>query len=365
MEDVITATFRLLKVLMLCAGVHGSHEYRVALTLHLLLLVWLKQTDHPVWRMLVADPNVINEERGELAFAVLARGLASYPGRSDIDRVRTMFMMTKNQIDLCKDIVEDVYGDDDDEHWKQRVRHESQDYATVLAHFKNVVRQMKAGTWRHYSLDKKITKFTDAAHAREHLVTPSDVNVWYIPRVHDEWVELCISKTVNQTQTRWMEKFTALWPEVRSLDADEVDDDAKHSDPGSTIDLTGEDREYFGDIKQVFGGSPAGVKEKPMRDPAQSRKRGLELASAARLAMSKEKAFEERCVPEQIVNEQMIRGQKQYFIKWLGFPTPSWDIAHQFDDDSAYEDLVADWTERKNAQTQSASKKKSRKKRKR
>ena len=45
----------------------------------------------------------------------------------------------------------------------------------------------------------------------------------------------------------------------------------------------------------------------------------------------------------------MVRGQKQFRIKWIGFNKPSWEIAAVFENDPAFRELVDDHVERTKA----------------
>ncbi len=342
-EEIITASFRLLKVLMLCGGPNGAYEYRVGMTLHLLQMMWLQSVNHPVWKMLQADPNCINEEKGEISFSVLARGLIGNPLRHSIEKVSEMFMMTKEQLKVAADMRVDLVGDDD-EGKKTTIDTKGSDYAAVAAHFKGVVRGMRARTWTHYTLDAKITKFLDAGDGRSKSVPPGAMSVWYHAEVPQAWINLMIAKTVEQTQTRWAEDFASLWPEVKMGDGGE----GKIAIGGGDVDEVVDDEE-----EALFGN--VDVDGQPVRDEAKSvfvplrRGRGRDVSNAARMNAARAAAFENECVPEQIMGEREIRGQKQLRIKWVGFKETTWEKASQFETDTAYADLVGDWKERQDA----------------
>ncbi len=352
MEEIVTASFRLLKVLMLCGGPNGMYEYRVGMTLHLLQMMWLQSVNHPVWQMLQADPNCINEEKGEICFSVLARGLAGNPCRHSVEKISEMFIMTKEQLEVAADMRLDLCGEDDEETRGNRATIDAKgpDYAAVTAHFKGVVRNMRARTWTHYTLDSKITKILDARDGRAKSVSPTDMNVWYHAEVPQAWINLLMAKTVEQTQTRWAADFDSLWPEVKLGGGGEgklaigggaageahAVEDAEEEDLFGNVDLP--DQPVLADLGE------AGSAVVPLK-----RNRGREVRNAARINHAREAAFEENCIPERILGERVIRGQKQYFIKWMGFIEKTWQEADQYDDDEAFSKLVADWKEQEAA----------------
>ena len=55
------------------------------------------------------------------------------------------------------------------------------------------------------------------------------------------------------------------------------------------------------------------------------------------------------CIPQQIMEERVVRNQKQYRIKWVDFPSKkdwSWQKASDFDRDPDFAPLIEDWVAR-------------------
>jgi len=152
MDSIMVAQARLVGVWVTFGKLPNQpdkHEYPTCLTANLDLLWHLKETGHPCWNLLEADPMVCNEEQGELSFSVLARGMLGNPSRLDVEQVSKQYLLTKEQMQLANDMGEDLGCKNltSGKGSKGNVVKET-DINAAAAHFGSVLREFKSGLWR-------------------------------------------------------------------------------------------------------------------------------------------------------------------------------------------------------------------------
>jgi hypothetical protein len=82
----------------------SKSQYQVAQIVNLLQLVSLQQRGSPVFDMITNHPELINEERGEISFAVLARRSTGSAVRQKVEHLSKMYVSTKAGNGDCKQV---------------------------------------------------------------------------------------------------------------------------------------------------------------------------------------------------------------------------------------------------------------------
>jgi hypothetical protein len=133
-----------------------KHDYPTALSTNVKIMEWLSDNDHPARDVLEADVMTENEELGEIAFSVLARGMQGNPTRSDVKQVSKNFILTRERMRIAKDMgveygSEDLMGAVNNKEKKSGNLIRDDDVNAAADHFKFVLRQFKGGQWRPLS----------------------------------------------------------------------------------------------------------------------------------------------------------------------------------------------------------------------
>jgi hypothetical protein len=75
-------------------------SYSRGLGLHLLQLAAWKATDHRVWRLLEAQPSLLDEEPGEVSLSMLARTHHGSTDHASVDRLSQHYVLLRHYMDL-------------------------------------------------------------------------------------------------------------------------------------------------------------------------------------------------------------------------------------------------------------------------
>ena len=92
-EEFINSQIQILRLFCMLDPKPGT-PYQHAQMCNLLQVVSFQLACSPVFDMVSEHPELINEERGELSFAVMARRLAGDPARVDVDKASDMYVAT-------------------------------------------------------------------------------------------------------------------------------------------------------------------------------------------------------------------------------------------------------------------------------
>jgi hypothetical protein len=225
-RDVLTGQANLLRIFILIGGRQCS-EYVRALTASLLLWCNWKKENHPCWQVFEQNANAFNEESGEIAFSVLARSCAKSV-RADCNAVAGIFRRQKCSMELAADLNYEIACEDFVPKNVRRIKHDSAEVQATVAYFKSIIRQISAGTYRHYDdacgvLDKSARARGDARAT----VTMRSVDSIYrsvIPSMRQEMDGL------QEVLTNlWVSQHKDIWPDSEpkmEFDSDTNGDDS-------------------------------------------------------------------------------------------------------------------------------------------
>ncbi len=331
-------------------------EYQTAITTQLFMFMWMKAVDHPAMRLMNADVNVMNEERGEISFSVLARAINGSSIRRDIKIVSDLYRLSKQQMETAKALRFGTDADDTIGRSDAVIGLDGDDIKAATEHFKHVTRAMRARTWRPYDTEAK--QWESAVQARG-AASPdlSPMTQWRrVPTKND--IKVVIEKAAKQTRGQWANQFSDIWPELASDDV--FIGERNLSDP-IVHDVEPADEQPPDDIKVPRPNQPRQKKRKKRGQPIQHACDGdsqfaLEIAigdgeaspsnSESDNEMAASGVASTLYVPRVIHAARTVRRQKQYLIEWVDFPEErewTWEKATAYDNDRAFDDLVAQW----------------------
>jgi len=75
-----------------------ANEYSHVLCMHLLMMNYWRQTNHPIWTAFTTDPRIFSEEKCEANLSAVAKHTSSDPLRFNVEHVeQTMLLVTHNR----------------------------------------------------------------------------------------------------------------------------------------------------------------------------------------------------------------------------------------------------------------------------
>ena len=109
---------------------------------------------HPCWQLFVNNASAFNEESGEIALSVLARDISRGGVRSDCKKVSQTFALVKAKTEVAQDMDVDLAGmtSGPPNTYDER-RRTAMTWRATAAFLRTVIRQILAGTYRHYDKD--------------------------------------------------------------------------------------------------------------------------------------------------------------------------------------------------------------------
>jgi hypothetical protein len=318
---ICRAQIRLLG-LFVTFGKVGSdkHDYPTALALNLKMIMWLRETGHPSFAVVIADPMTVNEEQGELCFSVLARGMKGNPSHGSVDQVSQQFMRTREQMKIGRDMGVDLGAEDFEGAVKNKGNTiDDLSIKTAASHFQSVLRQLAAGTWRPKDPDINKSNQTRGVNALQFAEMldkklKKDPKLWEVQVSEEDLQKIkrrAVSAVTNKGHT-WVgqPEHGALWAQAIA-EADPV------IEPGDVKDNGGHAR------NQAQSSDDEEVQPAPKQ---RKRKRTVKRNSAVSDASKKQKQDAkkkagETFFPQHIQDEKTLPGGAvEFLIEWKQYP---------------------------------------------
>ena len=236
------ATHRLLKVVM-CLKNQKKSEYIIGVATSLSVLEWMKSVDHPVWKMLVADPTMLLEEIGEISFSVLARSLNTGV-RQDRDRVSKLYKLSHKQIETAQKLKVDNENNDDflNNMIGKYIDPNHETVQAVTAYFSSAMRQLKALTYKSYPQGHSVNIAN--SNAGDAIAVDLDIEprIWLQPKC--DLIPVVLKEMKERLRSHWVTNFKEIWPEVNPPESSMQSNQARRPghvrrDDGSQIQARG------------------------------------------------------------------------------------------------------------------------------
>lgn len=147
---------RLLKV-FLC---FRSAAYEPALLFNMIILHYLRDKQHPVWKMFNNNLAAFNEEPGELSFSLLQRFTRKDTLRADFEHLDEKYKLISLYYQLTKDFSSEVQSNVGFTAYFNpiEIKDDSDEVTRLGEHFTNVLKAMKDGSWAYYQTLRKPKK---------------------------------------------------------------------------------------------------------------------------------------------------------------------------------------------------------------
>ncbi len=201
---VVAYLLSLLNVFML---LERSGPYRSGATAGALVMIHQATQLTKAAKLVAVDLSLINEEAGEISFSVAARMMLANTNKADVVQADKVFKMSSK----CLETVKMFEGDDEkgvDSHYK--IQADGEEVGVVTHYFRQILREMKANRWKHYS--KNCVKKVDEARAK--LVLEDVVPFGRVKSVRE--LEDVIKKTEKEIVGYWAQdkNVVAEFPEA-------------------------------------------------------------------------------------------------------------------------------------------------------
>jgi hypothetical protein len=117
----------------------SQNDYARAVSLQLSQLLWMKETNHPVWFLFQQQPDVFLEVKGEWSLSKLTTILQKRNIRMNIEYAEQLYYLTK----IIGDKKQYIYDDDTDFFGYDSVKIWKEDHAVVLQTKTNILSQIR------------------------------------------------------------------------------------------------------------------------------------------------------------------------------------------------------------------------------
>lgn len=146
----------------------GSPHYQHCLALNLLLLTWLQNLQHPVWKVLSRNPEAFSEEKGESSLSLLFP--YNLPSKETIKRLRQHYQIIPHVHEFLntytfaskfsspKPTIYPLY-------------HSDPTIQQLLRHFSNVFQALQNRTWQYYQKSTQVYSTDNVTLTSELLPT--------------------------------------------------------------------------------------------------------------------------------------------------------------------------------------------------
>ena len=376
MRQIMRATHRLLKVVM-CLKNQKKSEYIIGVATSLSVLEWMKSVDHPVWKMLVADPTMLLEEIGEISFSVLARSLNTGV-RQDRDRVSKLYKLSHKQIETAQKLKVDNENDDDflNNMIGKYIDPNHETVQAVTAYFSSAMRQLKALTYKSYPQGHSVNIAN--SNAGDAIAVDLDIEprIWLQPKC--DLIPVVLKEMKERLRSHWVTNFKEIWPEVNPPESSMQSNQARRPghvrrDDGSQIQARGVGGNNNSNRNQSNSVMRSDQKEEKKNIKSKKKRKKTAKSNATRPKKKKKKkkarrqherddfsdcGLENIPVPEgteeledhtpwEIMGEETRDGEPKFCIQWSGYPEKkdwTWEPVAKFEH-SAFDKLRAWWYE--------------------
>lgn len=214
----------------------GLTQYRNAVCLSVLQLLHHKRKRSAVFHLFHADPNLWNEEMGELSFSVFARTMKMCHANSDVEQLSLMYAQVKPQMEVGQFFTMEfaVSSKREDGLRNHTVIDKDDTYEQTLAFFKKQINDIKQGDFVFYDPDESCDQ-----KARRNCVTTTDSGKSSV--VCDfKLAETAAQDYFSQALTSLRHKGKSFirddpsWPEVQSVGDDSA---SQQSESDDTLDM--------------------------------------------------------------------------------------------------------------------------------
>lgn len=168
-NKTLDGVFAMMKIMLLtnCAS------YKLPLMLNILVLMYLRESKHPVWHLFQTECSLFNEEICERSLSSLAQVIQSDTMRYKLQHMNDMYRLTKNRSLLLKFFREVTSTSRST--W-EGLKLDDDDVQAAIVHLKLTIRKIATNQYQHYTGDPgEWTNIVTATRTLANVSTP----LWY------------------------------------------------------------------------------------------------------------------------------------------------------------------------------------------
>ena len=163
MKRLIRATLFMLKIFVLTK----SRDYMLNVTRSILQLLFLSNSNHPIFEHLNTYPGLMDEEALELSLAQLTRMQPSMQLKSSLQQSNNTYKLLPHVAHVVNTV--DSYVDQASVSGYMRIKDDSDDLVATREYFRNVIRRLRGKQFKYYGGDWK--DWTSHAASQAHLAS--------------------------------------------------------------------------------------------------------------------------------------------------------------------------------------------------
>ena len=132
-----------------------SHDYISPTIAHIMIVLYQKMNNLPVWTMLKHNMAMFNEEAGELSFSILSRCVLGDTTKSKFDHLSDMYSLIHTFRELDNDLRDDEEKTGPKVNWRTRVKPDSEEVTGTSGWLGQMLRKIQYNQVTEYNGEKK------------------------------------------------------------------------------------------------------------------------------------------------------------------------------------------------------------------
>lgn len=148
MDELCRGLYRMQKIFLLTK----QNLYSLAVSNHLLHLQWLRAKNHPVYKLLSAYPQLLNEEVCEGYLSLLANSSCKDSSRIAYQHMEKHFLLCKEVHAIIDSFKEEMLDEVvPEQRWRHAIPESHNDLKATVEFFRASIREITQGTFRPYA----------------------------------------------------------------------------------------------------------------------------------------------------------------------------------------------------------------------
>lgn len=193
----------------------GHRSYIQSGLLQVLIMLYQRQHDLPIWQMLMHDTSMLNEETGEMSFSVLSRCVVGDQNAAKFEYLNKMYILIPAFVQMEDDLTGDLCKTGPKFNWRRKVKPDGEEVQAVGAFIKSMIRAASLNRLNEYDgKNKDSACYKDAIKGGASLRAVSSVTPFWMDDVtavlHQDLV-----KARHKTKTNFGSEYRAIWPEMK------------------------------------------------------------------------------------------------------------------------------------------------------
>jgi hypothetical protein len=203
-----------------------QNSYQGAMVMHLLILLYQRKHNLPMWQMYTMSASVFNEEVGEISLSVLGRVTLGDTLKSDFEYMTKMYSLQHQYRAVSDDVRKDERRKRRNRHNHYKLEKRVLAQTKVTAFMLDAIVKIEAGTYRVYTgktEKKNPSYFKDAVPDAETRKEPNNIMSFWLGHSSNE---KNIGKILDHIKKKAMKKYcgdwgkqkiAGIWPEMDNV----------------------------------------------------------------------------------------------------------------------------------------------------